>query len=63
MKEAEQELDPRHFVRIHRSLLVAVDRILTVKSHESGGHEVELKGGVKLRSSRQYAERVRALLR
>ena len=63
MKQAEDELDPQRFVRIHRSAIVAVDRILTVRTHESGGHVVELKGGVQLRSSRQYADRVRALLR
>ena len=63
MKQAEEELDPARFVRIHRSAIVAVDRILTIKSHDSGGHVVELKGGVQLRSSRQYADRVRAILR
>ena len=63
MKQAEDELDPERFVRIHRSVIVAVDRILTVRSHDSGGHVIELKGAVQLRSSRQYADRVRALLR
>jgi two-component system LytT family response regulator len=63
MKQAEEELDPARFVRIHRSAIVAVDRILTIRSHDSGGHVVELKGGVQLRSSRQYADRVRAILR
>jgi len=63
MKQAEDELDPERFVRIHRSAIVAVDRILTVRTHESGGHVIEIKGGVQLRSSRQYADRVRALLR
>jgi two-component system LytT family response regulator len=63
MKQAEDELDPDRFVRIHRSAIVAVDRILTVRTHESGGHVIEIQGGVRLRSSRQYADRVRALLR
>jgi len=63
MKQAEDELDPHRFVRIHRSAIVAVDRILTVRAHESGGHVIEIKGGVQLRSSRQYTDRVRALLR
>jgi len=63
MKQAEDELDPDRFVRIHRSTIVAVDRILTVRTHESGGHVIEIKGGVQLRSSRQYMDRVRALLR
>lgn len=63
MKEAEEELDPARFVRIHRSVMVAVDRISAVRSRESGGHVVELSTGVRLRSSRQYADRVRVLLR
>jgi len=63
MKQAEDELDPERFVRIHRSAIVAVDRLLTVRAHDSGGHVIEIKGGVQLRSSRQYADRVRALLR
>jgi two-component system LytT family response regulator len=63
MKQAEDELDPERFVRVHRSAIVAVDRILTVRAHESGGHVIEIKGGVQLRSSRQYSDRVRALLR
>lgn len=63
MKQAEDELDPAKFVRIHRSVIVAIDRILTVRTHDSGGHVLELKGGVQLRSSRQYADNVRALLR
>ena len=63
MKEAEEDLDPARFVRIHRCAIVAVDRIVSISSHESGGHVLELRGGVRLRSSRQYADRVRALLR
>ena len=63
MKEAEVELDPARFVRIHRSVMVAVDRITAVSSRDSGGQVVELRTGVRLRSSRQHAERVRALLR
>ena len=63
LKEAEEELDPKHFVRIHRSTIVAIDRVVAVKRHESGVHVVQLRSGAKLRSSRQYAERVRQLLR
>jgi two-component system LytT family response regulator len=63
MLQAEDELDPAQFVRIHRSAIVAVDRILAIRSHESGGYVVELRGGVRLRTSRQYTDRVRALLR
>jgi hypothetical protein len=32
-------------------------------SHESGGHVIEMRGGAIAISSRQYVDRVRALLR
>jgi two-component system, LytTR family, response regulator len=63
LKEAEEELDPARFARIHRSTIVAIDRVQSVRRHESGVHLVQLRTGAKLRSSRQYAERVRQLLR
>jgi two-component system LytT family response regulator len=63
LTQVEQELDPERFARIHRSLIVALDRITTVRSHLSGGYVVELAGGVRLRCSRQYAGRVRDLVR
>jgi two-component system LytT family response regulator len=63
MKEAEEELDASRFVRIHRSAIIAVDRIVSITGLDAGGHTIELRGGMKLRGSRQYADRVRALLR
>jgi Response regulator of the LytR/AlgR family len=63
MKQAEDELDPARFVRIHRSAIVAMDRIASIRPHESGGHVVRLLDGMELRSSRQYAARVSELLR
>jgi two-component system LytT family response regulator len=62
MKQVEEELDPSLFVRIHRSAIVAVDRIRAIRSHESGGHVVEMNDGVQLRTSRQFASRVSGLL-
>lgn len=62
MKEAEDQLDPKQFVRIHRSAIVALDRIVSITSNESQGYVVELKGGTRLRTSRQYSEQVRQLL-
>lgn len=63
LKEAEEELDPQRFVRIHRSTIVAIDRVMSVRRLESGVHVVQLHGGARLRGSRQYADRVRKLLR
>jgi two-component system LytT family response regulator len=62
MKEAEDQLDPKQFVRIHRSAIVALDRIISVASNESQGYVVELRGGTRLRTSRQYSDHVRQLL-
>jgi two-component system LytT family response regulator len=63
MKQAEDELDSERFIRIHRSAIVAVDRIASIRAHDSGGHVVQLVDGPELRTSRQYAARVNALLR
>jgi len=62
MKQAEDELDSDKFVRIHRSAIVAVNRIRAIRNTESGGHIVELNDGMQLRSSRQYFRRVSELL-
>lgn len=62
MKQAENELDPGKFVRIHRSAIVSVNQIRAIRNTESGGHIVELNDGMQLRSSRQYFRRVSELL-
>jgi two-component system LytT family response regulator len=62
MKEAERELDPSHFLRIHRSAIVSIARIVAVDALPSGGYGVRLDEGTKLRTSRQYAGRVRRLV-
>ena len=63
LQDVVRELDPARFVRIHRSILVAVDRIIRVKPRESGGYVIELSTGAELRASRRYGDDVRALIR
>jgi two-component system LytT family response regulator len=63
MKGLEGRLDPGQFARIHRSALVAVDRIHSIEARESGEYLVTMQSGAKLVSSRGYRERVRRLLR
>ncbi len=63
MKGIEAKLDPAEFVRIHRSAIVAVERIASIETREHGEYLVTMRGGAKLVSSRAYSERVRALLR
>jgi two-component system LytT family response regulator len=63
LNDVVDELDPAQFVRVHRSTLVAIDRIKSISPRESGGHVIELRTGARVNSSRGYADRIRALLR
>jgi two-component system, LytTR family, response regulator len=63
MKGVEAKLDPADFVRIHRSVLVAVERIQSIEAREHGEYLVTMQSGAKFVSSRGYSDRVRALLR
>lgn len=63
MKGMEACLDPARFTRIHRSAIVAVDRIASVQSCENGEYAITLTSGARLTSSRPYAERIRRLIR
>jgi len=54
----ERELDPAAFARIHRSTLVARDRIREVRALASGDRWVELRDGTVLRASRRYRDRI-----
>jgi two-component system LytT family response regulator len=63
MKAAEERLDPSSFVRIHRSTIVAIDRIESIQAQDNGDYVVTTQSGAKLASSRGYADRIRGLLR
>jgi len=61
MKDAEEELDPAVFVRVHRSAMVNVGCIVAIDA-QPAGYAIRLADGTRVRTSRQYAARVRALL-
>jgi two-component system LytT family response regulator len=63
MKGVEAKLDPAAFVRVHRSAMVAIERIQSIEAGEHGEYVVTMQGGVRLVSSRSYSDRIRALLR
>jgi two-component system LytT family response regulator len=50
----EKKLDPSKFVRIHRSVIVNIDKIDKLVSSDHGDYLVYLKSGVKLKMSRNY---------
>jgi two-component system LytT family response regulator len=62
MAEIEKSLDPRRFVRIHRSVILNVERIRRVQSASHSEYLVTLRSGVQLRSGRTYKEVVQRLI-
>ncbi|MBC6700113.1 LytR/AlgR family response regulator transcription factor [Hymenobacter puniceus] len=62
ISQLAQRLDPRQFLRIHRSCLVALDAVRELERDGSGGYYATLVGGRTVRVSRTYAEALRPLL-
>lgn len=58
LNKLEKELDPRSFVRIHRSAIVNIDRIRELRQWVNGAYLVILKDGTELRMSRSRRENV-----
>lgn len=56
LQTLEEKLDPRVFMRIHRSAIVRLDLIDVFLRAEGGDYEVQLKNGVRLRVSRSRRE-------
>jgi len=56
----ERSLDPRMFLRIHRSVIVNVKYIHELETGPHGEFIVILRGGVRLQSSRSHHEKIKA---
>lgn len=56
MTAIERKLNPRAFVRIHRSTIVNIDRIAELRSFDNGEYQVLLADGTKLKLSRTYRQ-------
>ncbi len=63
MARLEARLDPKRFIRIHRSTIVNVDRMRKLSPSFAGEYAVILQDGTKLKLSRGYHERIAALLK
>jgi two-component system, LytTR family, response regulator len=59
----ERRLDPRRFARIHRRLIVRIDRIRELAPRPTGEYRVRLADGASLLSGRTYRARLAALAR
>ncbi|GJM22669.1 MAG: DNA-binding response regulator [Planctomycetota bacterium] len=63
LKEWAARLPDAAFVRIHRSVVVAVSAVREVRAAQHGNAEIELRDGTQLTASRRYREAWSRLLR
>ena len=52
MQTLEERLDPRQFMRVHRSVIVRLDLVELLHKSPGGDYQVQLRGGVRLPVSR-----------
>ena len=57
-----KKLNPRQFVRVHRSSIVKVDSIRELKPYFHGDYIITLKNGKELKLSRRYWDQVEKVL-
>ena len=58
--ELMEKLDEKLFVRIHRSTIVNIERVISIAALPKGGSLLELTSGTSLKVSRNYRESVRS---
>ncbi|WP_221033091.1 LytR/AlgR family response regulator transcription factor [Actomonas aquatica] len=63
MARLESRLDPKRFVRIHRSTIVNLDRVRKLSPGFVGEYAVVLQDGTKLKLSRGYQDRLQTHLK
>lgn len=63
MNALERTLDPGRFLRVHRSAIVQLARIVELRPLAHGEYQITLTSGAKVRTGRTYHERVKELLR
>jgi two-component system, LytTR family, response regulator len=62
MAAIEARLDPARFARIHRSAIVNISRVRELTALPNHDYVIVLRDGTRLRSSRRYADRLRAMV-
>lgn len=63
MHDLEAQLNPERFVRIHRSIIVNLDRIKELHPHFNGDYIVVLEDGVQLKLSHSRREQLESRLK
>ena len=62
LQNVEERLDPRQFVRVHRSFLINARHIRRIMPILYGDYQVLMSDGTKVRMSRSYRNKLKALL-
>lgn len=62
LSSMESQLDPKKFLRVHRSTMVNVDRIKELQPLFNGEHSLILEDGTRLTLSRKYKDKLFKLL-
>ncbi|HET9390553.1 MAG TPA: LytTR family DNA-binding domain-containing protein [Steroidobacteraceae bacterium] len=62
MKELEEVLDPKLFQRVHRSTIVNLSLVKSLRAHMNGEYFLTLEGGHELKLSRTYRDKVEYFL-
>jgi two-component system, LytTR family, response regulator len=62
MAQLETELDPSHFIRIHRSTIVNINKVKTISAHFNNESVVLLEDGTKLKMSQAYKAKLQQAL-
>jgi len=63
MKELEDLLDPKLFQRVHRSTIVNLRQVKSLRAHMNGEYFLSLEGGHELKLSRTYRDKVEFFLK
>jgi two-component system LytT family response regulator len=62
MRELEQMLDPQVFQRVHRSTIVNLARVRSLRPHLNGECFLKLESGQEVKLSRSFRDKVELLL-
>ena len=55
LKALEEQLDPGRFIRIHKTTLVNIEYVASIRSRQNGDYDITLMNNLGLRVSRHYA--------
>ena len=62
LSQVENSLDPKQFVRVHRSYLIPVTQLLRIEPYEKESHIALLHCGAKVAVSKSGMAKLKSLL-